>query len=257
MNLPVILESRVVSFSAGSRLLLDAVDWNLEQGEVHALAGPNGAGKSTLLRILTGEQRPDRGSVLLAGREVRDWKNDDLARQRACLPQSSTLSFPFTIREVVGIGRIPHRESQTQKNAAIEKCLDTVGLLDRANEGYLHLSGGEKQRVHLARVLAQLDSPDGRVLLLDEPTASLDLTHQQMVFRIAEECARKGAAVVIVLHDLNQVMNFADRVTLLQGGRKVATGRPSDVLTSGRIQSVYGVRSRWIEDGSVRLLALE
>ncbi len=242
---------------AGGRLLLDRVGLTLEAGRVHVIAGPNGAGKSTLLKALTGETSIEAGIVRLHGKPLDDWPSQELARKRACLPQSSSLSFPFTIREVVGIGRLPYRERRVETMAAVEGALEKVGLLDRANEGYLHLSGGEKQRVHLARVLAQLGTPAGQTLLLDEPTASLDLTYQQMVFGIAREWAQHGAAVLFVLHDLNQVARHAHQVTILCAGQTVATGKPTDVLTPRLIEQVYRVRSRWISDGDHRFLAVE
>ena len=140
---------------------------------------------------------------------------------------------------------------------AIEEALRHVGLQDRAHEGYLHLSGGEKQRVHLARVLAQLGQPEGRILMLDEPTASLDLTYQQQVFSIARDWAQKGAAVLFVLHDLNQTMRFADTVTVLQQGRVAGQGSPGEVLTAELIRNVYHVDARWIESDSHQLLAVD
>lgn len=251
------MEAAAVTVKAGPKCLVDAVDLELAPGRVEVLLGPNGAGKSTLLRAMTGEAALSDGSVTFEGRPIEAWDACALARRRACLPQSSTLSFPFTIREVVGIGRFPHGDTRMKTAAAVEASLGQVGLLEQADEPYTHLSGGEKQRVHLARVLAQLESPEGKVLLLDEPTASLDLTFQQLVFRIATEWADGGAAVLLVLHDLNQAMRYADSVTVMDGGRVAVAGRPVEVLRPDLIEAVYGVRSRWVESGDHRLLAVE
>lgn len=256
MNDPI-LKARGITVRAGKKTLVEEVDLDLKAGEIQVLAGPNGAGKSTLLRVFTGENKANEGTVELGGRTLAEWDANDLARKRACLPQSSSLSFPFTIEEVVGIGRIPYQDRREEKKEAIQNALEIVALADRASEGYLHLSGGEKQRVHLARVLAQLDDPSEKILLLDEPTASLDLTFQQMVFRIARQWADAGSAVLLVLHDLNQVMHHADVVTMLSAGRAVACGPPREVLESKLVDEVYRVHSRWIDAGDHRLLVLE
>ncbi len=252
-----VLQAKSVTVSVGPKKLLDTVDLTVEAGAVHAIVGPNGAGKSTLLRVLTGELEANSGVVKLDDQSLSGWTPEALARRRACLPQTSTLSFPFTIREVVSIGRQPHRELQTTTRAKVDETLQAVGLLERAEEGYLHLSGGEKQRVHLARVLAQLNHPEEGLLFLDEPTASLDLTYQQLVFSIAGAWAEAGAAVLIVLHDLNQAMRHAHTVTLLHEGKQVASGPPDQVLTSERIGRIYGVRARWIRADAHCLLAVD
>jgi len=251
-----ILRASAVTVRVGRKALLENVDLGLRNGEIHALLGPNGAGKSTLLRVLTGETLPDEGEVFFEEHSLDSFKSEELALRRACLPQSSTLSFPFTIREVVSIGRLPHRETSASRDRAVEAALKQVGLADRAGEGYLHLSGGEKQRVHLARILAQVDRPEGRVLLMDEPTASLDLTFQQEIFAIARDWANRGAAVLLILHDLDQAMRWARTVTILNEGRVAGRGDPVQVLTPELIEQVYRVRARWIESEEHRVLAV-
>ncbi|MEM7791093.1 MAG: heme ABC transporter ATP-binding protein [Verrucomicrobiota bacterium] len=261
MNSPAsqtgVLEARDVTVRAGRKVLIEDINFTLKPGALDVIVGPNGAGKSTLLKALTGENQPDAGTVTLDGKALGEYNSVELATRRACLPQSSTLSFPFTIREVVSIGRHPHRESDTATREAVEHSLNKVGLLSRIDEGYLHLSGGEKQRVHLARILAQLEEPEGRILLLDEPTASLDLTFQQLVFSIAEEWASSGASVLLVLHDLNQAMRYAKSVTVLHRGRVVRQGPPSEVLTRKLLRDVYEVNARWIDTDEHRLLAVD
>ena len=245
-----------ITVRVGKKTLLEKVDCELIPGKLDVIVGPNGAGKSTLLRAITGEYPVDEGAITLDGRPIEKIDNVELAKRRACLPQFSSLAFPFTIREVVSIGRHPHPEDPKNDRAITEAAVEKVGLADRIDEGYLHLSGGEKQRVHLARVLAQLEKPKERFLLLDEPTASLDLTYQQLVFDIAQEWAKNGAAVLIVLHDLNQAMRYAQSVTLLKDGQLVQKGTPESVLTEGIIESVYGVQAKWIEADGHSLLAV-
>ena len=251
------LEAQGVTVYAGKKVLIQNIDFAITPGSLHVILGPNGAGKSTLLRTLTGEHPADSGTISLDGRLLRDYDSIELAKRRACLPQSSTLSFPFTIGEVVTIGRHPHCETAVATKAIVDAALEKVGLISRMNESYLHLSGGEKQRVHLARILCQLEEPEGRVLLLDEPTGSLDLTYQQLVFSIAREWASKGASVCVVLHDLNQAMCFAHEVTVMHKGQVVGQGSPDKVLTSELIESVYSVRTEWIQSEGNRLLSIK
>ncbi|MGH2587641.1 MAG: ATP-binding cassette domain-containing protein, partial [Dehalococcoidia bacterium] len=175
------LEARDVSFRTGKALLLDGVSLTLARGEVLALVGPNGAGKSTLLRVLAGDLEPVTGEVLLEGRPLAEYAAHDLARRRAVMPQQTVLQFAFTAREVALMGRSPRlRGSEREDDRAfVEGCMARTDCLQFAGRAYPTLSGGEQQRVTLARVLAQ-ETP---VLLLDEPTASLDIRHQDLVMR--------------------------------------------------------------------------
>ncbi|MFE7799472.1 heme ABC transporter ATP-binding protein [Nocardia sp. NPDC057440] len=221
----------------GSRRVLEAVDFDVVAGQVVALVGPNGAGKSTLLAALAGELAPTEGTVELDGRSLAHWSALDMARRRAVLPQSHTVGFPFTAREVVAMGRAPWvrtelRALDDQKIAAAMAATDVEHLAARS---FPTLSGGERARVALARVLAQ----DTATLLLDEPTAALDLGHQEAVLNLATTRAEAGAAVVVVLHDLGIAAAYADRVAVLESGRIAADGPPRAVLTSELLSRVY------------------
>jgi iron complex transport system ATP-binding protein len=239
--LPPLLALDHVSVSVGSAALLTDVSLAVMPGTLTALVGPNGAGKSTLLRVASGERVPDAGRVTLDGQPVQTIPPDALARRRAVLPQENLLSFPFTAFEVVLLGRTPYREGHAADAAAATSALDRAGVLPLADRRYPTLSGGEKQRVHLARVLAQLDGPDAALLLLDEPTNNLDLTHQHRVLDVARSMARAGLAVVAVLHDLNLAAQYADRMALLVAGRLVCEGSPRDVLRPERIERAFDV----------------
>lgn len=207
-------------------------------GELHALVGPNGAGKSTLFGVLAGDIAPGLGDVELDGAPLRGIAPRDLARRRAVLLQQNAVSFPFTVEQVVRMGRAPwaRTPAEDEDDDAVARALELTDLVDLAGRGVTSLSGGERARAALARVLAQACD----VLLLDEPTAALDLKHQEDVLRIARDRAREGAAVAVVLHDLNAALGVADRVTLLSRGRVAASGSPSDVLTADAIEAVYG-----------------
>ncbi|WP_051020769.1 heme ABC transporter ATP-binding protein [Nocardia araoensis] len=220
-----------------ARRVLDGVDFEAVAGQVVALVGPNGAGKSTLLAVLAGELAPSAGTVELDGQPLAHWTTLDMARRRAVLPQTHTVGFPFTAREVVAMGRAPwvrteRREHDEEQIAAAMAVTDVAHLATRS---FPTLSGGERARVALARVLAQ----DTATLLLDEPTAALDLGHQEAVLRLAAERAAAGAAVVVVLHDLGVAAAYADRVAVLDAGCIAADGPPREVLTTELLTKVY------------------
>ncbi|MFE5408058.1 heme ABC transporter ATP-binding protein [Microbacterium sp. NPDC056569] len=224
--------------AAGPVLRDAAID--VRAGELHALVGPNGAGKSTLFGVLAGDIAPDAGDVSLDGTPLGSIRPRLLAQRRAVLLQQNAVSFPFTVEQVVRMGRAPwaRTPAEDDDDAAVARALEVTDLVPLAARGVTSLSGGERARAALARVLAQACD----VLLLDEPTAALDLKHQEDVLRIARDRAREGAAVAVVLHDLNAALGVADRVTLLSRGRVVASGTPAEVLTAAAIGEVYGQR---------------
>lgn len=237
----------ILRLSSG-KALVDGVEVDAAPGEVLAILGPNGAGKSTLLNMLSGQMAPTEGQVLLGQKPLGDWKSEERARCLAVLPQASPLSFPFPVLEVVLMGRLPHaRQSSAAKDEqAALAALERVEALHLAQRRYTTLSGGEKQRVHLARVLAQLDGGLGdqpRVLLLDEPTSALDMAHQHRVLAVARALAAEGATVLAVLHDANLAAMYADRILMMKEGRCFATGAPRDVLTCAAIQQVYSINA--------------
>lgn len=240
-----------VGLRRGGRVLLEDVSLDLRSGEVVALVGPNGAGKSTLLKLLSGEVAPGSGTVRLEGRALAAWAPLALARRRAVVSQGAALAFPMRAAEVVALGRLPwHGTSAMRRDAvAVARALARMGLSLLAPRPYAALSGGEQQRVQIARALAQLDGmPEPAALLLDEPTASLDPGHRAGLLRLLRALAREeGVAVLVVLHDLNEAAFVADRVGLLAEGRLLACGVPTDVLEPGRLGRVYGVPFRALD----------
>jgi iron complex transport system ATP-binding protein len=234
--------ARAVSVSIRGKSLLDGVDLRLDPGRVVAVVGPNGAGKSTLLKVMAGERRPDAGRVELDGRPLAEWPAAYLATRRAVLPQSIDVVFPFLVSEVVSLGMPPSLTAR-QCNLLVERALDAVELAHLGARIYGTLSGGEKQRTQLARVLAQVWSRECTYLLLDEPTSSLDLAHQLAILRLARAHAASGGGVLMVLHDLNLASMAADEIVALKGGSRIASGRPSAVITDDLIAALYGVRA--------------
>jgi iron complex transport system ATP-binding protein len=235
-----------LAFRRGQAAILQGVHATIEPGRLTAIIGPNGSGKSTLLRLLAGELQPERGRVLWEGQPLRRLDRRETARRFAVLPQSSALTFDFAVEEVVLMGRTPHRrDSNPERDQAIATAaLERVGMEAFAHRLYNTLSGGEKQRAHLARVLAQIWEPHPekpRYLFLDEPTSSLDLKHQHSVLRIARELSGAGAGVLVVLHDLTLARRYADSVLILKDGRSAGFGPPGQVLSAPRLEWVFEV----------------
>lgn len=234
---PPVVRAEGVRVAFGPGVVLDDVTVEIRPGEVVALVGPNGAGKSTLLGVLAGDLTPDGGRVLLDGVDVRTWRVGDLARRRAVLPQETFLSFPFEVADVVRMGRSPWRDTDraAQDDVVVGQVLAVTEVSHLAARRYPTLSGGEKARTTFARVLAQ----EPGLLLLDEPTAALDIRHQEAVLGEVRRRAALGAAVVVALHDLSLAAAYADRLLLLDAGRVRADGPPREVLVPALLSEVY------------------
>lgn len=225
----------------GKKPVLTDIRLQFTPGAVTALLGPNGAGKSTLLKALCQEFKTTRESITLGQCPLADWPRAELAKSLAVLPQHASLTFPFSVTEVVAMGLYPLTLSQADGNALIAKQLAEVGLTHLANRSYPTLSGGEKQRVQLARVLTQLSqSPFPPILLLDEPTSALDLAQQHKVLKLAQGLAHQQAyTVIVVLHDLNQAARYSDQIVILKQGRVVSEGAPTEALSVQTISQVW------------------
>ena len=272
------LRARDVSVVAGGCTLLDSINVDFAAGELTMIVGPNGAGKTTLLRCLDGEMTPTRGAVDFADQPIRAWRRDELARRRAVLPQQSSLDFPFSALDVVLMGRMPHRTSPAQDRAIAEHALAMCDAAHLQPRAYTQLSGGEQQRVQIARVLAQAadesagggngdshsdgksnserkSKPNGKrnvardneytaakFLLLDEPVAALDLRHQHALLTLLRQLTQSGrCGVICTLHNLNLAAQFADRAIVLHEGKVVDDGAPRAVFNEATIRRVFGV----------------
>lgn len=233
-----LLQAQTVSYAVGGTTLVDAVSLRLQPGEVLALVGPNGAGKSTLLNLLAGDLAPSAGEVRLGGQRLERLDARRQALHRAVLRQRVGLAFPFSVLDVVLMGRFPHLNGRTESASDLEiarQALEQTEMQAFTQRAFPTLSGGEQTRAALARVLAQA----APILLLDEPTAALDLCHQHATLALAHALAEAGGAVLVVLHDLNLAALYAHRIGLLQQGRLVALGSPDEVLCSDRLSLVY------------------
>jgi iron complex transport system ATP-binding protein len=233
------IRATAVSVVIDGAPIIDDISIEVSPGEVVAVVGPNGAGKSTLLAVLSGDIHATSGTVELCGAAIDGLSHLERARRRSVLTQDNQLSFPFTVGQVVLMGRSPWaRTTQLQDDeAAVAEAMVATDIDQLATRRYTSLSGGEKARVSLARVLAQRTA----VVLLDEPTAALDLRHQEDVMRVIRSLAQSGRAVMVVVHDLSLAAAYADRIAMLSRGRIAAIGSPEEVLTADRVAEIYGL----------------
>jgi len=234
------------------RAVLDLDNFHVSPGELVALIGPNGAGKSTLLKILTRLITPNEGSIRYSGVNFDDISPKDLARKVAYLPQDDEIHFPFTVGEVVMLGRWPHTGGaffDSAKDIEISsRAMDAVGITDWSDRVITELSGGERARVLLAKAIAT--QPE--CLLLDEPVSELDIKYRAEAYSLLRSLAKTGVGVVVVAHDIGSVSRWADRMVLLSDGKVLTEGTPSEVLTEEILEQAYGLKVKVVADGDDR-----
>lgn len=237
------IEVRELQYRAGSKKLLDGITFDTRPGEMLAVIGANGAGKSTLMKLLCREINPSGGRIRLNHKELTAYKTIELARMRSVLAQQNTISMSFTVKELVLMGRYPHFENKPSAGdfEIVRQVLAETGILHLAGRDYNTLSGGEQQRVQLARVIAQIwDVPRG-FLFLDEPTNGLDLLYQQQILGLARSMADKGFCVICILHDINFASRYADKILVLKEGKTIAFGPPAEVITCENIHTAFSI----------------
>ena len=252
------LELRDVSVRAGATPILNGVSVRFAPGKMNVVLGPNGAGKSTLLRAATGLARPSSGEVLYDGESVASLAPEPLARRRAVLSQHVELAFSLAVSDVVLMGRYPHygRVPRARDHEIVERALSLVGMMDKREQAYPTLSGGEQQKVQLARVLAQIwrderDSDEARAahryLFLDEPISGLDVHYQLHILQVVRGLLEPNITVVAVLHDLNVAFEYGDRFMLLERGRVAADVSDARGVSASVLERVFRVRAKRLE----------
>ncbi|APG85413.1 heme ABC transporter ATP-binding protein [Sinorhizobium americanum] len=237
-----------ISVRLAGRPVLHGVSFEAAPGTMTAIVGPNGSGKTTTLKAISGELQLSKGKVTINGDDIARLKPFELALKRGVLPQSTIISFPFTVREIVGLGLSTGGADGGGNGRTVDEALEAVDLAGFSGRFYQELSGGEQQRVQLARVLCQIAAPVGdgepRYLLLDEPVSSLDIRHQLTIMQLARQFCEGGGGVIAVMHDLNLTAMFADQMVMMKVGRIRALGAPKEVLTDETMEAVFGCRMR-------------
>jgi len=247
------LKANNIHYKISKKEILNDITLEFLPGEFNMILGPNGSGKSTFLKIFSGEINGYDGTILYNGEKISSQKKETLAKYRAVMSQQPELSFPLMVDEVVMMGRYPHFNFNPNKKdfAICDEVMERMHLSSFKERNYLTLSGGEKQRVQFARVLAQIwEKPQNgiRYLFLDEPLASLDINYQQEFLQIAREFAQEDTVLVAVMHDINLATQYADKLFFLKQGKLIANGRPKEILNQALIKVVFGVNTTVIDN---------
>ena len=247
------LRTEKISFSVGKKQILKNVSASFLPGEFNMILGPNGSGKSSFLKIFSGEINRFQGTVLYENKKIKELRKEELAKKRAVMSQQADLGFPLLVEEVVMMGRYPHFTfNPNKKDVTIcNEVIERMNLVEFKERNYLTLSGGEKQRVQFARVLAQVwEKPaDGyRYLFLDEPLNSLDISYQHEFLQAAVELIKDHTVLIAVMHDINLAAHYADNLFFLKEGEMVVHGSPKDILTENILEKVFNVKTKVIEN---------
>jgi len=243
--------AKQITVQLNSKTILENLNAHFDSGELCAVLGPNGAGKTSLLKALIGDLPISNGIIHFADRPLREWTIKDIARIRGVLPQNSRLNFPFTVRDVIEMGRFPHRTTREYNHQVVMETAELCDCSDLLDRSFLQLSGGEQQRIQIARVLAQIWKNEMEMpgfLFLDEPVSSLDISHQYRIMQMLGEIAgQKNIGIVCVIHNLNLAAQSVDRCLILDEGRLVADGKPAHVFTEETISNVFDI-DIWIRE---------
>ena len=248
------LKTQNIYYNIGNKKILNDISVEFPAGEFHIILGPNGSGKSSFLKIFSGETNDFAGTVFYDERNIRLQKKEQLAKSRAVMSQQPELSFPLMVEEVVMMGRYPHFVFNPNKKdeAVCNEVMDRMNLQLFKDRNYLTLSGGEKQRVQFARVLAQVWEAPGtgsRYLFLDEPIASLDINYQHQFLQMAKSLTKENMVVIAVLHDINLAIQYGDSILFMKEGKLVKKGKPEAIITADLVEHVFNIPVKIIETG--------
>ena len=240
-----LLEIKSIFFKIKDKVILDDISLHVESGDMVSIIGPNGSGKTTMLKAISNEISITYGEINFINKNILDWDLNDFANKKAVLSQSNNLVFPFSVIDIVKMGRFPlkNKGNQIEENNLCKKILNIFDLDDYVNQNYITLSGGEKQRVQLARVIAQIWSDDysKKILILDEPTSYLDIKHQHLLFQFLKELNKKGLTIIMVLHDLNHALLNSNKIVVLKDSKLISFGETNNIITEELIKNVFEI----------------
>ncbi|MEO6883539.1 MAG: heme ABC transporter ATP-binding protein [Bacteroidia bacterium] len=249
------LSLKNISYEISKTPLLKNIFLEFQAGEFITIMGPNGAGKSTLLKVMAASIFPSTGEILMNDKSLNKFPKTELAKMRAVLSQHYEISFPITVEEIVLMGRYPYYDTiVTAKDKKIcAEMLEKMGVQNLSERDYNTLSGGEMQKVQMARILAQLENEEyaSKILFLDEPVSSLDINYQHFILKIAQSLAKKNILVIAVLHDINLASQYADKIVMMKNGEIVANGKPATIITPELLFSTYGIKGRMLKDDKI------
>ena len=240
-----------LSFSINDKLLIGDINLDIFEGDMVSIIGPNGSGKSTLIKLISNELDANSGSIIIKDKLNSSWSIKELSKFRAVLTQSGHLSFPFSTFDIIKMGRYPF---DTNKDVNDKICVELIDLLDLNNQidqVYTTLSGGEKQRVQLARVFAQIWSDntyEGKILMLDEPTSFLDIKHQYSLFKILKSLNNKGLTIMMVLHDINHALSYSEKIIMLKDSNLMGFGKINEIINSEILEKLFNLKLNLIKD---------
>ena len=245
MGSKCLLEINSIFLKIKNKLILNDISLHIESGDMISIIGPNGSGKTTLLRTISNEIPISDGKIEFMNKNILDWGLNEYANKKAVLSQSNNLVFPFSVIDIVKMGRFPlnNKGNQTEENNLCKKILNIFDLNDYIDQNYITLSGGEKQRVQLARVIAQIWSDDysKKILILDEPTSYLDIKHQYLLFKFLKELNQKGLTIVMVLHDLNHALSNSNKIAVLKDSKLISYGKTKNIISEELIKNVFEI----------------
>ena len=240
-----LLEIKSIFFKIKDKVILDDISLHIKSGDMVSIIGPNGSGKTTMLKAISNEISITYGEINFINKNILDWDLNDFANKKAVLSQSNNLVFPFSVIDIVKMGRFPlkNKGNQIEENNLCKKILNIFDLDDYVNQNYITLSGGEKQRVQLARVIAQIWSDDysKKILILDEPTSYLDIKHQHLLFQFLKELNKKGLTIIMVLHDLNHALLNSNKIVVLKDSKLISFGETNNIITEELIKNVFEI----------------
>ncbi len=240
------LKIKSLYYTINKKKIINNISLSVSKNDITTIVGPNGSGKSTLIKLISNEINLHAGEIIFLNKSILKWNINEIAKYRSVLPQSNHLSFPFTVSDVIKMGRFPYIENKNKSQKICNKLVEVFDIENNINQNYTTLSGGEKQRVQLARVIGQIwsdnDVYENKLLLLDEPTSYLDIKHQHALFNFLNILNKKGLTIIMVLHDLNHAISYSNKIILMRRGEVVDFGPTDKIINEKNLTKVFNIK---------------